>query len=183
MLRVFIEGGEVFDPKTETFSYTVETTLKLEHSLLSVSKWESKWHKPFIDNQKQLTQEESLDYIRCMTIGPEPPLDVYKAIPTKTMREINNYIANTMTATWFSKEEGTKSAMSREKITSELIYYWMIACQIPFECEKWHLNRLLTLIRICNVKSQSPKKMSNRALFARNNKLNKARRAKSKSKG
>lgn len=186
MLEINVPGQEWFDETTSEFSYSPATVLKLEHSLISISKWEMKWCKPFLDYRKEKTREESLDYIRCMTIGKEPDPLVYSAIDNKTIAQVNAYMDAPMTATWFAKNGpgGNGKGMSKEIITNEIIYYWMIRFRIPFECEKWHLNRLLTLIRVANVKESGPgKKMSKRELIQRNAALNAQRRAKLNTKG
>lgn len=179
MLKITIPGREMFNEKTQEFFYTKEYTLQLEHSLVSVSKWESKWNKPFLGKQTK-TIEETIDYIRCMTITQNISPDVYNNLTQENIDEINKYIDAPMTATTFSNNKGK---INNEVITSELIYYWMTALNVPMEAQKWHLNRLLTLIRVCNVKSQPGKKMSKRELMQRNASLNAARRAKLNSKG
>lgn len=180
MLQIKIKGRELFDESKNEFIDVKDQTLQLEHSLVSISKWESKWHKPFLSKDPR-TMEESLDYIRCMTINKNvDPLIYQYCIDPKTMAEINAYIDDPSTATWFNDKDQHKS---REIITSELIYYSMTALNIPFECEKWHLNRLLTLIRVCSIKSQPQKKMSKRDVMSRNRSLNAMRRARSGSKG
>ena len=150
-----------------------EQTLQLEHSLVSLSKWESKWCKVFLTD-KEKTSEEILDYIKCMTLTQNVKPEVYNRLTQENIDRINKYISDPRSATYFSDNRIGKS--SRESITSELIYYWMIALNIPFECQKWHLNRLLTLIRVCNIKNQPPKKMSRREIMSRNAALNAARR-------
>lgn len=173
MLIITIPSTEMWDEANEKFVDTKEQVLQLEHSLVSLSKWESKWCKPFLSKEDK-TFEETIDYIRCMTINQHVPDEVYGCLTGDNIREINEYISAPMTATWFSKDITGRG--SREQITSELIYYWMIALNIPFECQKWHLNRLLTLIRVCNVKNQPSKKMSRREIMSRNAALNAARR-------
>ena len=173
MLRVTIPATELWDEVKEEFINVKEQTLQLEHSLVSLSKWESKWHKPFISKDTK-TEEETIGYIKCMTITQNVDPKVYDFMPSNILDEIKEYIDDKRTATWFAEDKGGKS--NSEQITSELIYYWMIAQNIPFECEKWHLNRLLTLIKICNIKSQPTKKMSEKALMSRNAALNAARR-------
>ena len=173
MLQIVLPEMELYDEVNEIFITVKEQKLQLEHSLVSLSKWESKWCKPFLSKENK-TFEETLDYVKCMTINQNVDPSVYKRLTKKHIEEINNYIAAPMTATFFSKDE--KGGRSGEQVTNELIYYWMIAAQVPFECEKWHLNRLLTLIRVCNVKNQPPKKMSKKALMSRNAQLNAARR-------
>ena len=173
MLTITIPAKEGWDENAQEFVHTKEQTLCLEHSLVSLSKWESKYHKPFIGTENK-TQEELLYYIQCMTITQNVDPNVYNHLPKSIIDKITEYIEAPMTATYFSKEQS--SGNSREQVTSELIYYWMIALNIPFECQKWHLNRLLTLIRVCNIKNQPPKKMSKRAIMSRNAALNAARR-------
>lgn len=155
-------------------------TIVLEHSLVSMSKWESKYHKPFLSKDKK-TDEELIYYIKCMTITQNPNPDTYKYLTLQNLKEINEYIEDSHTATWFSKQP--VGGGSNEIVTSELIYYWMIALEIPFECQRWHLNRLLTLVRICNVKNQKEKKMPSKQVSSNNAALNAARRAKMHSKG
>lgn len=174
MLTITIPEREYFDERTSEFVTYPAVTLQFEHSLISVSKWESKWHKPFLDN-KQKTDEELLDYIKCMSLTKNVDPEVYNRIPMKSLKEIVAYIENPMTATWFSERKGPGRRNS-EVVTSELIYYWMTALNIPFECQKWHLNRLMTLIRICNVKQEKPKKMSRNKILSQQAALNEARR-------
>lgn len=179
MLQITIPGQELFDEQRMEFIQTKPTALNLEHSLLSISKWESKWHRPFLGKDPKTT-EQSIDYVRCMTLDKNVDPAVYLAIPSAVMRSIREYIDDPMTATTFNSA-GSKP--NREIVTSELLYYYMTALDIPFECQKWHLNRLLTLIRVCSIKSQPPKKMSKREVMSRNRSLNAARRARSGSKG
>lgn len=182
MLELTIGGQEFYDEDTETFVTEPATILKLEHSLLSVSKWESKWKKVFLDESKgKRSIEESVDYIRCMTINKCVPDDVYSRIRHIDMAKVDAYINDPMTATWFSKSRNGPS--SHEKVTSEIIYYWMIINNIPFECEKWHLNRLMTLIQVCEIKQGKQKMMSQKDILAQNKAINAARRAKHHSRG
>lgn len=157
MLQISIPESEYFDEKTDTFINVKACTLQLEHSLLSLSKWESKWCKPFLGKEEK-TEEMVRDYVRCMTLNKDVDPMAYEAIPQSEFIRIKEYINAPMTATWFNDKD--KKAPNRQTITSELIYYWMIAQNIPFECEKWHLNRLFTLIRVCGEKNKPPKKMS-----------------------
>ena len=180
MLQITIPATELYDEITETYIYTEATTLRLEHSLISLSKWESKWCKSFLSNTG-LTPEETLDYVKCMTITKGVDPNVYLSLTAENMKAINEYIAAPMTATYFSESKTGK--LNNEPVTSDLVYYWMVALQIPFECEKWHLNRLLTLIRVCNVKNQPPKKMSSKELMSRNAAINAANRKRFNSKG
>ena len=180
MLRIIIPSTEMWDEVNEKFVDSKEQVLQLEHSLVSLSKWESKWCKPFLSKENK-TFEETIDYIRCMTINQHVPDEVYNCLTGENIREINEYISAPMTATRFSNDVMGKG--SREQITSELIYYWMMALNIPFECQKWHINRLLTLIRVCNIKNQPSKKMSRREIMSRNTALNAARRKKLRTNG
>ena len=180
MLYITIPSCEMYDESTEEFVYAKEQTLQLEHSLVSLSKWESKWRKPFLSKQDK-TMEETIDYVRCMTVNQVSDPTVYSRLTLDNLNSINEYIGSPMTATTFSNTP--KGGSSGEQVTSELIYYWMIALNIPFECQKWHLNRLLTLIRVCEVKNQPPKKMSKREIMSRNAALNAARRKKLGTKG
>jgi hypothetical protein len=180
MLQITIPAVEQWDERKQEFVTTKEQTLQLEHSLVSLSKWESKWCKAFLTKQEK-TLEETLDYIKCMTITQNVDPEVYNYLTNKNIDEINKYIEAPMTATYFSDDKTVKT--SREQITAELIYYWMIALNIPFECQKWHLNRLLTLIRVCNIKNQPPKKRSKKEIMSRNAALNAARRKHLNTKG
>jgi len=180
MLQITIPEVELWDEKNQRFSYIKKQTLSLEHSLVSISKWESKWCKPFLSKESKST-EEVLDYIRCMTLTQNVSPDVYKYLSNDNIREINQYIEAPMSACTIYDD--SKSPQGREKITSELIYYWMIAMNIPFECQKWHLNRLLKLIQVCSIKNRPPKKMSKQQLMNRNAALNASRRKKLNTKG
>lgn len=180
MLTIEIPATEIFDEIKGEFVYTKEQTLQLEHSLLSISKWESKWCKPFLGKQNK-SSEEIIDYIKCMTLNKNVNDSAYNCLSQANIAAINDYIGAPMTATYFSNTE--RGRRNSEQITSELIYYWMISLNIPFECQKWHINRLLTLIRVCNIKNQPPKKMSKREIMSRNAQLNAARRQQLNSKG
>jgi hypothetical protein len=180
MLRITIPAVEQWDEAKQEFIYTKEQTLSLEHSLVSLSKWESKWCKPFLSKQEK-NFEETLDYVKCMTITQNVDPEVYNYLTNENIKAINEYIEAPMTATYFSDEKTSKT--SREQVTAELIYYWMIAFNIPFECQKWHLNRLLTLIKVCSIKNQPPKKRSRKEIMSRNAALNAARRKQLNTKG
>ena len=180
MLYITVPASEKWDEISESFINTKEQTLQLEHSLVSLSKWESKWCKPFY-SMKEKTHEETIDYIKCMTLTQHVKPEVYDNLSNENIIAINDYISAPMTATTFAEDKNGKN--SREQITAELVYYWMIALNIPFECQKWHINRLLTLIRVCNVKNQPPKKMGKRELMSRNAALNAARRKQLNTKG
>lgn len=179
MLLIKIPAMEMFNEKNQEFIYAKEQTLQLEHSLVSLSKWESKWNKPFY-SKEQKTIAETIDYIKCMTITQNVSPDVYNRLTNSNINEINEYIGKPMTATTFSN---VQKVNNREIVTSELIYYWMISLNIPMECQKWHLNRLLTLIRVCNIKNTPPKKMNRKEIMNRNAALNAARRKQLNSKG
>lgn len=180
MLPITISGNEFWDEKKEELIRVADQTIQLEHSLVSVSKWESKWHKPFL-HTKEKTNEEIIDYIKCMTVTPKVDPNVYRCLSSKNIKEINDYIDNPMTATTFSDDKSSKS--NKEIVTAEIIYYWMISLNIPPEYRKWHLNKLITLIRVCNVKNSPSKKRSMRDIMNRNRALNEARKQKLNSKG
>lgn len=180
MLRITIPAAELYDERTKEFIYMREQTLQLEHSLVSLSKWESKWCKSFL-SKKEKTYEETMDYIKCMTLTQNVDPGVYNRLTNANIDEINRYIEAPMTATFFSDDKMPKS--SREIVTAELIYYWMIALNVPFECQKWHLNRLLALIKVCNIKNSPPKKRSRKELMSRNAALNASRRKQLNTKG
>lgn len=188
MLTITIPAKEGWDESAQEFVHTKEQTLCLEHSLVSLSKWESKYHKSFIGTENK-TPEELLYYIQCMTITQNVDPKTYSLLGQKELEEINNYIADSRTATWFTEPKTGTATAGRTKteiVTSELIYYWMISFQIPFECQRWHLNRLLTLIRVCKIKEQQngkSGKMSKRDILSQNAALNAARRSRMHSKG
>lgn len=179
MLKIVIPGMEFYDEIKEEFIYNDSQELELEHSLETISKWESKWNKPFLSSNDK-TFEEILDYIRCMTIGDNIDTDVYERLTEQNIKDINAYIDAPMTATTFNDVGGSSN---REIITSEIIYYWMISFNIPFECQQWHLNRLLALIKVCNIKNSPPKKMSKTEVMRRNKELNAQRRKNMNTKG
>ena len=182
MLTIVVPAYEEYDESQNLFHTVEAKTLKLEHSLVSISKWESKWHKPFAVKEKR-TAEETLDYIKCMVLDDDVSLDDLKCIIRfpEIIESINNYIDDPMTATTFSSINGGKP--NREIITSEIVYYWMVANNIPFECQYWHLNKLLTLIKVCNIKNSPPKKMSQSQVAAQYKAINEARRKKWNTRG
>lgn len=179
MLTIVVPGYELYDEENNEFIYQDDVKLQLEHSLVSISKWESKWCKPFLD-KKSKTPDEIIDYVRCMTITKDVDDDVYERLTRNNVMDINEYLEAPMTATTFAKDNGSPN---REIITSELIYYWMISYNIPINCQFWHINRLLTLIKVFNVKNSPPKKMSKQEIYARNRELNRQRRQQLNSNG
>lgn len=180
MLRLSIPAVDMWDEEQECFIVSDEQTLCLEHSLVSLSKWESKWNKPFLSRETK-TQEETVDYIRCMTIGEEAEYSVYANLSSENLDKINKYINASMTATTFSNTPGRGGR--NNIVTAEIIYHWMIALQIPSEYENWHLNRLMTLIRVCEAKNSPGKKMSSGEAMRRQAQLNAARKQKMHSRG
>lgn len=191
MLELIIPRQEgAWNSRTKEFGDSFKgATIKLEHSLLSISKWESIHHKPFLEC-KDMTMDELVDYIKCMTITQSVPEEVYKNLTKENYEQVKDYIIDPSTATWFNEQtpEGVAKNSKKQIVTSELIYYWMIAQNIPFECEKWHLNRLMTLIKVCSLKNAEaqeggPKKMSRKDLLNSNRALNEARRKKLRTKG
>ena len=176
MLQITIPAKELWDEQKQKFITVKEQTLQLEHSLVSLSKWESKWCKPFLSKEDNKTREETIDYVKCMTITQNVDPMIYEYLTDKEIVEINKYIAAPMTATTIHDPRSSKSG--GETTTSELIYYWMVALNIPFECQKWHLNRLITLVKVCNAKNEPPKKMGRQTTANRYAAVNAARRKK-----
>lgn len=180
MLYITVPGRDLWDETNNLFISIHEQKLQLEHSLISLSKWESKWCKPFLSKEEK-TDEEIIDYIRCMTINSNVPPETYLALTAENLRAVNSYINAPMTATTITDRSAGRQ--SRQTITSELIYYWMISLNIPSEYQKWHLNRLLTLIQVCNIKNQPEKKRPRDEVLRENAALNAKRRAMLNSKG
>lgn len=177
MLEIIIPSTELYDNSKNEFIYIQEQKIELEHSLVSLSKWESKWHIPFF-KKKEKTIEEIVDYIRCMTLTPEVPYEIYNFITPEIINEVTKYIDDSMTATTFHDNKKDRTKKRNDKtITSEVIYYYMTLYNIPIECQDWHLNRLLTLIQVCSV-NNNPKKMSKKDILAQNRSINAARRKK-----
>lgn len=178
MLQITVGERELFDVSNNEFIYIKQQTLSLEHSLVSLAKWEAKWHKPFL-SQEPKTEEELIDYIRCMTITQNVNPLVYAAFTDENFKTIQAYMDDPMTATTINRR---KKPASKEIVTAEVIYYWMIALNIPWECQKWHLNRLLMLVDVVSLKS-NPEKMSKNDILRSNRELNAARRKKLNTKG
>lgn len=174
MLKLKVLEEEFYNEETEEFEVSEGITLTLEHSLVSMSKWESKHKKPFLSNSEK-TLEETLDYIEFMIIDEEFPEDIRNKFKNEHFSKINAYIESSETATTFSNQY-TSGKRNSEVITSELVYYWMVAFNIPFECQYWNLNRLFTLVQICNIKNSNPKKMSRSEIAAKNHALNEQRK-------
>lgn len=173
MLKLAVNGGELFDERLGEFITAKSTVLHLEHSLISLSKWESKWHKPFLSKETK-TDEEIRDYIRCMTIMQNVDPMVYLMMTRDNVQEVEDYISDSMTATVISRQN---SRARQRVVTSELIYYWMVSFGIPFDpCEKWHLNRLMTLIDVCSIENSPKKKMRKGDIMKQNSQLNAARK-------
>jgi hypothetical protein len=174
MLIIEVPGVELYDEERQEFTNSEGFTLELEHSLVSLSKWESIFEKPFLGT-KEKTTEEVLGYIEAMILTEKIPPGVLSRMSQENFSAVDAYLDAKQTATWFT--ESKNQPRSREVVTSELIYYWMLTFNIPIECEAWHLNRLFTLIRICNIKNTKPTKMSRSEQAAHNRNLNAQRRA------
>lgn len=180
MLTIIVPETELYDEQKNEFIQIKEQTLVLEHSLVSIAKWESKWKKSYLSS-KNKTYEETVDYIKCMTITKNVNPLIYKSLNRKALESIERYINDPMTATYFS-EKDTRPTGPRI-ITAEIVYYWMISLGVPMECQKWHFNRLIALIKVCNIKNNPGKRMSNREILSRNQALNEERRRKYNTRG
>lgn len=180
MLQLTIPATELWDEANEMFLYSEEQTLNLEHSLVSLSKWEMKYHKPFLTKEEK-TIEETIYYVKCMTLNENVDELVYNLLTNEHLKKINEYIEDPMSATTI--KEMQRGKRNGEQVTNEVIYYWMTALNIPVEYENWHLNRLFTMIRVCNAKNQPPKKMGRRDVMSQNRALNAARRQQYNTKG
>ena len=180
MLTILVPETELYDERKNEFIQIKEQTLVLEHSLVSIAKWESKWKKSYLST-KNKTYDETIDYIKCMTITKNVNPLIYKSINRDALESINQYVNDPMTATYFSERDDRPSGPSI--ITSEIVYYWMISLNIPMECQKWHFNRLIALIKVCNIKNNPGKKMSRREILTRNQALNEERKRKYNTRG
>lgn len=181
MLKLEIPAKTLWDERTETFIESPSVTLELEHSLVALMKWEAKWKKSFLDTPEK-TLEETLDYVRCMSLQDDVDPAVFLCLDINVQKKINDYINDSMTATTFT-EHGRRPGGKASKTTAEVIYYWMVELGIPFECQYWHLNQLMTLIRVCNDKKAPKQKMKGAALAKHNTSLNQARRKAHHSRG
>lgn len=182
MYELTIPEGEFYNEEIEEFIQIKKTTLQLEHSLIALRKWESKWNKPFLGTNDK-SMDEILDYIRCMTLNRNIDPEIYRYIPAKEIIQLIDYIQAPMTAIWFNEAVESINGNRKETITAEIIYYWMITLNIPVEFQKWHLKQLFTLIRVVSIKSQPKKKMGKREAARMRARLNAERRAKYKTKG
>jgi len=180
VLVIEVAIAEGFDERKKEFVVTESFIMEMEHSLATLSKWESFFEKPFLGKDEK-TIQETMWYVKAMTLTPNVPPEVYAKLSQENFEEINQYISANMTATTFN--EATNQKQSREIITAELIYYWMVTLNIWIECENWHLNRLLALIKVCNLKNAPAKKMSRSEMLAQRRALNNQRRATNGSRG
>lgn len=173
MLSITVPDTELFNEAEQRFYMVKGCTLQMEHSLVSVAKWESKWKKPFLGGGKK-TSEEVTDYLKCMTITQNVNPYIYRCLTNENLEKIRDYIDDPMTATTVNHQQ--KRTTNREILTAEIIYYYMIALNIPFECQKWHLNRLFMLIRVCSIKNSTQKKMPKSEYLAHRRALNEQRK-------
>lgn len=179
MLKLTIPKLELYDGKKQVFINQDEVVLQLEHSLVSLAAWESKWEKPFLGPDQKST-EETIDYLRFMTLTPDVPPELYHRLNDEHFKQVNAYIEAKMSATWFTEPGAAGKAplrRSREIITAEIIYHWMIALNINWETQHWHLNRLFTLIKVCNEKNAPEKKRPKRDMVSERQRLNAERKA------
>lgn len=183
MLKITIPATEIWDAEKQEFSYLKEQTLVLEHSLVAISKWESKWHKPYLEEDKERTREQIIDYVRCMTITSNVNPEIYNHLTASNWHDIQEYMNDPMTATKITNRKPSGHNKKGQFITSELIYYWMLSAGIPKDFEKWHINRLFTLIRVCNAENAPKKKRSAKDVMRAQSELNKSRRQAMNSKG
>lgn len=179
MYELKVKGGELYNNLTKEFIYVKPHTLIIEHSLISLHAWEAIWHIPFLGDQK-LNYEQIVSYIKCMTLNHDVDPNIYLFITDENIKEVNAYIDNPMTATWFGDGLGTSKKKKKRAgriVTAELLYYYMLSLNIPFECRKWHLNQLITLIKVCNEENETPnKKVSKRDFIKRRDEINEMRK-------
>ena len=181
MLRIVVPGDEAFDERTSSLVTVGDVVLELEHSLVSLSKWESEFEKSFLET-KDKSNEEVIGYIKAMTLTPDVPEEVWHRLTDENWNEINAYIEAKNTATIFF-DDPAEPKTKQETITAEIVYYWMFSFGIPLECQHWHLNKLFTLIKVFSMKAEKPKKMSKAELNRRNREMNARRKAKLGTKG
>lgn len=174
MLTIVVSGNEHFNEETQEFVTVGDFVIELEHSLASLSKWESIYEKPFLGKDEK-TSEEVFGYIRAMIITPNISPELFSRLSSENLSAVNTYINSKASATWFRDDSTAPS--NRNVITAEVIYHWMISFRIPLECEHWHLNRLFTLLKIASAKNDKPKKMNDGQIAARNREVNEKRRA------
>ena len=183
MLHLRIPERDLWDPVNERFIHVEATAIDLEHSLASVSKWESKWHIPFHDDRKEKTYDQNIAYIRCMCLTENVDPNTFYCITEQNVKEITDYISDSNTATWFNESARRKTG-KKEIITAEIIYYWMTLYGVPLSCEHWHLNKLMTFLRVCAEKNNPDKKKTKGVdMAAQRRALNAARRQKYKTRG
>ena len=180
MLELRVDGTEYFDEGTQKFVVSGGRVIQLEHSLVSMSKWEATFERPFLGKEEK-SPEEVFTYVKCMLLDPKTPEELLHKLDENHFKELNEYIDAKMSATWFAEQPGAPK--TREVITAELIYYWMTVFNIPWEAQHWHLNRLFTLIRVCNIKAAKPSKMGRAEASRRQQELNRQRRAQMGTKG
>ena len=183
MLNIKIKGQELFIPDKNEFVTISDQVLKLEHSLVSISAWEEKWHEKFLNPNIQMTQEQVLDYIKCMTLNEDFPEEAYNFLSSEDVKQIKEYMEDPHTATTINTLGQNRKKHTNKVTTAEEIYYMMFSYGIPKECETWHINKLLTLIEVFSVKNGGEKKMSTREIMQQNAALNAARKAKLNTKG
>lgn len=176
MLKIRVPGGAFYDEVNNKFIDIPPTVLQLENSLLSIRRWESKWNRSWFDDGPK-NDKERMDYIRCMVVTPNVNPYVFEIMPDDVKRQIEAYKVSPMTATTFGKDNNLKKP-KQKFLTAEIVYWWMTEYNIPFECEKWHINQLLTLIRVCSEKKNPPKKMTPKEAREHHRAVNAKRRAK-----
>lgn len=176
MLELYVPPNEIYLEDKEEFFYFKGGKLQLEHSLISIRKWEAKHHKPYLSTDK--TKEEILSYIKCMVLNREVDPIIYLFLTNEMIEKVAKYIEDPMTATWFNDSKIGASKRSNEVITAEIVYYWMISLHIPMEFERWHFNQLTTLIKVVSIKSSPPKKLTPQEAAEERARLNAERRAK-----